>query len=231
MRVCRLCTILAIAVMVLAGLLASVGHAQGLQYEVTITNVTRGQTFTPVFVASHSAGVRFFELGRPAISQLAIVAEEGDLAPLLALAQGTSAVSSMATTGMPPAGFVRAGESRTLVLTPRDTAERVSLAAMLIPTNDAFVALNGVALPTANETVTYDALAYDSGTERNDERCASIPGPSFAECGGPGGGGQPSGGEEGYVHVHAGIHGTGDMRAADRDWRNPVARVTIRRTR
>jgi hypothetical protein len=37
-------------------------------------------------------------------------------------------------------------------------------------------------------------------------------------------------GAEGRVLVHAGIHGIGDLVAADRDWRNPVARVTIRRT-
>jgi hypothetical protein len=47
--------------------------------------------------------------------------------------------------------------------------------------------------------------------------------------GGAGGGGQPVGDEEGFVHVHAGIHGIGDLVAADRDWRNPVAQIAIRR--
>ncbi len=46
-----------------------------------------------------------------------------------------------------------------------------------------------------------NASAYDAGSERNDETCASIPGPDFVECGGPGTGGQPVGGEEGYVHA------------------------------
>ena len=41
------------------------------------------------------------------------------------------------------------------------------------------------------------------------------------------GGGQPVGGEEGYVHIHAGIHGIGDLDASVRDWRNPVAEITI----
>ncbi len=39
----------------------------------------------------------------------------------------------------------------------------------------------------------------------------------------------PSGEEEDYVHVHAGIHGIGNLPAADRDWRNPVAQITIQR--
>ena len=101
----------------------------------------------------------------------------------------------------------------------------LSLAAMLIPTNDAFVALNGVR-PRFQST--YNALAYDAGTEANDEACASIPGPDFVECGGPGGGGDPGGGE-GYVFVHAGMHGVGDMNEAERDWRNPVARIQVQR--
>ncbi|MGH8760210.1 MAG: hypothetical protein ACREVW_11970, partial [Burkholderiales bacterium] len=69
------------------------------------------------------------------------------------------------------------------------------------------------------------------GSERNDELCASIPGPEFAECGGPGGGGKPEGDEEGYVHIHAGIHGIGDLPPEVRDWRNPVARIVVRRAR
>lgn len=38
-------------------------------------------------------------------------------------------------------------------------------------------------------------------------------------------------GEEVNVHIHAGIHGIGNMNAAIRAWRNPVAKITIRRAR
>ncbi len=34
-------------------------------------------------------------------------------------------------------------------------------------------------------------------------------------------------GDEGYVHIHRGIHGVGDLVAAVHDWRNPVAKITI----
>lgn len=67
------------------------------------------------------------------------------------------------------------------------------------------------------------------GSERSDELYASIPGPDFFECGGPGGGAQVEGGEEGFVHVHSGIHGVGDLEPAERDWRNPVACISITR--
>ena len=36
----------------------------GRRLEVTVTNLTRGQTFTPVLVASHRAGVTLFALGQ-----------------------------------------------------------------------------------------------------------------------------------------------------------------------
>jgi hypothetical protein len=69
------------------------------------------------------------------------------------------------------------------------------------------------------------SVAYDAGSEVNDELCASIPGP---DCGGAGAG-SPVGGEEGYVHVHTGIHGIGDLDPSERDWRNPVAMITVTR--
>ena len=36
--------------------------------------------------------------------------------------------------------------------------------------------------------------------------------------------------KEGFIHVHAGIHGIGDLIEAERDWRNPVARIAIIQT-
>lgn len=59
----------------------------GAEYEVTVTNATRGQTFTPLAVVTHVAGAQLFRVGTPAISVLETVAEEGDVAPLLAAAR------------------------------------------------------------------------------------------------------------------------------------------------
>lgn len=201
------------------------------EYEVTITNATRGQTFTPLAVLTHAAGIRLFRLGAPALSVLEIVAEEGNVDPLVTLARSVpSVVFDVQTSGAPPAGFTAPGASKTVTVVAPVGAQ-LTLVAMLIPTNDAFVALNGVDLPRDFSPVTFDAIAYDSGTEINDELCASIPGPNFAECNGPGGGGAPTVGAEGYVHVHAGMHGVGDFNQAQRDWRNPTARVMVRRVR
>ena len=198
---------------------------EGGRFEVRITNLTRGQQFTPILVASHKASVKLFELGKPASAELATLAEEGNTAPLAAALSARPDVGQVVSGN----GLTNPGASTTLIVEGRGGFGFFSVAAMLIPTNDAFFALNGIALPRGNDRLTLTSPAYDAGSERNDELCVSIPGPFFAECGGSGGGGAPLGGEEGYVHIHAGIHGIGSFKAADRDWRNPVALITVRR--
>jgi Spondin_N len=196
--------------------------------EVTVTNLTRGQQFTPILLASHRAEVRLFELGEPASPGLQTLAEEGNVAPLteaLRALPGVLAVTSST-------GLLDPGASVTIRVETHGAFDHVSLAAMLIPTNDGFFAVNGARVPhSSREPNALTSVAYDAGSERNDELCSSIPGPFFVECGGPGGGAATSGDEEGYVHVHAGIHGIGDLDAAERDWRNPVAHIRIRHVR
>ena len=197
------------------------------EFKVTITNLTRGQQFTPILVASHKKGVHLFNLGDPANSELETLAEEGNTAPLTALLLSNPLVQDVANSG----GLLNPGDSVTVSVTTSGGFKYISVASMLIPTNDGFFSLNGIKGPKGKKTIVLYSPAYDAGTERNDELCASIPGPNFVECGGPGSGGSPSGGEEGYVHIHAGIHGIGDLDASMRDWRNPVAKITIQRVK
>jgi hypothetical protein len=157
----------------------------------------------------------------------AIAVARSGTGPLATVLLSNPAVLDVATS----AGLLNPGQSVIITVETGAGFDQLSVAAMLIPTNDAFFALNGVDGPRGRRALTFYSPGYDAGSERNDELCASIPGPSFTECGGPGGGGQPAGGEEGFVHIHAGIHGIGDFVAADRDWRNPVAQLVIRRVR
>jgi len=213
----------ALALLGVAGSLVTAGAAladDDATYEVTITNLTRGQFFTPFLVVSHKPRVRLFTLGEAASGELESLAEGGDTAPFVAALDGNPDVGDVATGD----GVLPPGHSVTLSVAADDDFRRISLAAMLVPTNDAFVALDGVRAPRGRTPVALHALAYDAGTEANDESCDSIPGPPFV-C--PGGSESPQG--EGFVHVHAGIHDIGDLVASERDWRNPVARVIIRR--
>jgi hypothetical protein len=197
-----------------------------VRYQVEIINLTQNQQFTPFLLATHQPSLHLFTAGMPASPALQTLAEEGDVMPLRdALRASGKTRDIVAGTGLTNPGqrvsFVIAGSAA--------RGDRLSLAAMLIPTNDGFVALQGARLPLPPPSVAshFYLHGYDAGSEVNDELCASIPGPDFVECGGPGGGAAPPGGE-GFVHIHNGIHGVGDFNEATRDWNNPVARVTIR---
>ena len=205
---------------------ASASAQSDARYSVTVTNLTKGQTFTPVLLATHTPAVRLFAPGTQASPQLAVVAEEGDTTMLAALLRGmTTSVREVVVAG----GLQTPAVTAVFQIAGGGAFTHLSVAAMLIPTNDAFVGAAGILLPTGFDPMVVDLLAYDSGTEINDERCASIPGPNFTECRGPGAGARAGRGE-GAVTVHNGMHGVGDMTAALRDWRGPVARVTILRT-
>ncbi|MBM3817643.1 MAG: hypothetical protein FJW14_01305 [Acidimicrobiia bacterium] len=225
MRRCVVSLAVALAVVASASVNKSV-QAQSVQrYLVSITNMTRAQSFTPILVATHTSAVRLFTPGTAASSELREVAEEGNIGPLTTLLRGRPLeVRDIASSS----GLLTPGVTVDVVVMAGGQFDRVSLVSMLIPTNDAFFGATGLPLPAANEITIIDVPAYDSGTEQNDERCASIPGPDFSECGGPGGGARVGGGE-GVVIIHNGIHGVGDLRASNRDWRNPVARIIVRR--
>ena len=216
-----------VSLAVLAGsgnALAFGGHHRGhhQMYQVTVTNITQGEIFTPIMVAAHPRAVKLFELGTVASAELEMLAESGNSEPLALLLKSAGALDVVtAEDVLPP------GESVTLTVEMNGRNRHVSVAAMLVPTNDAFVAVNGVEGPKGHGTLTLLSPAYDAGTEDNDEMCTSIPGPPFI-CSGEGF--DPAGGE-GYVYIHPGISGVGDLVAADHDWRNPVARIRIRAAR
>jgi hypothetical protein len=191
----------------------------GGYYKVTITNITSGQVFTPRIVLNHKKGVRLFTPGAPASGSLATLAESGNPGPLSTMMSMNPKVADIAISD----GLLGPGESKTVMLERTGGFHYISLAAMLIPTNDGFIALNGVMAPRDHRSVMYLSPAYDAGSEVNDEVCANIPGPF---CGGTG---LSDADGEGYVHIHAGIHGIADVPEDVFDWRNPVARVVIER--
>lgn len=203
-----------------SALLASGAWAHGEKtFEVTITNLTPGQPIAPLLVTTHRGGMSFFELGQAPAPELADLAEAGNGQPmadkLLQLSDVTAAVVGNGGTG--PGGT-------STVMVMGKNRDHISVGAMLGNTNDAFIALHDVDLPTGNETVSYMAVAYDAGTEINDELCGTVPGPA---CGGQAL--SPNDAGEGFVYVHNGIHGIGELDASAYDWRNPAALIVIKR--
>lgn len=209
-------TLLKTALLALPLSLSAAVHSA--DYQITITNLTHAQAFTPVLAASHKAGHPVFVAGQMATPELEAVAEGGDTAPLAALLEGLDDTWDIVSGD----GLLMPGESVTLDLEAKNRFRYVSLVSMLIPTNDAFIGLSGIKLPAEKrKPVTVLVPAYDAGTEINDESCDNIPGPV---CGGEG---MSAEGGEGHVSVHRGIHGTGDLPAETYDWRNPAASISI----
>lgn len=196
-------------------------QAQNLTtYRVEITNTTYSQIFSPPIVVSHGRNVALFRAGEPASPELALLAEDGDASPLADVLAGTEGVFDVNIADGP----VLPGASVVLEIEARFPFSRISVAGMLIQTNDAFFAVNGADLPARRMRGVHNANAYDAGSEENNELCAFIPGPP---CGS--GGVRATADAEGFVHLHRGFHGIGDLDADRYDWRNPTARVTIQR--
>jgi Spondin_N len=192
---------------------------QAVQFEVSITNLTPGQSFTPQFLATHSDTARLFTLGEPASSELEQLAEGGATGPL------TDLYVNISEDVQTVAGLLGPGETATTTIRGRGGLHYLSMAAMLLPTNDTFVGLSDMKLPKKG-SVTYMVPAYDAGTEENDQDCANIPGPLCK--------GQPfsavATSDEGFVHIGNGFHELGGAALAPNryDWRNPVARVVVK---
>lgn len=188
-------------------------------YDIKITNITKGQTFTPILALTHTPDIRAFTLGEPAIPQLVSIAESGNTEPAISALTGLSNIGEVKDSG----GVLAPGESVNMILSGGENITHVTIVSMLIPTNDTFFAINAGKLPMDQDSVTYRAIAYDAGSEENDELCANIPGPPGV-CEGEG---DSEADGEGFVHIQSGIHGIGDISAARYDWRNSVAEITI----
>ncbi|MCK5665974.1 MAG: spondin domain-containing protein [Thiotrichaceae bacterium] len=190
-------------------------------YRVSITNLTNSINFTPILVSSHRKGVSIIKLGSAASAEITAIAEGGDISLLTTTLNENSKVIDVQNS----AGLLGPGQSVEVKVSAKNGAKHISLASMMLPTNDGFIALNSVKAPK-HGSITYFSPGYDAGTEINDEWCINIPGPT---CGGTGP--SPADYGEGFVHINRGIQGIGDLRDGVYDWRNPVAKITISRVR
>lgn len=225
----------ALAVFTLAG-----QAAQAADINVRIINLTNGIWFTPFLVAAHPEGTSVFTTGQPASASLQAMAEGGDISLLSADLQGLGATIAED----PAAGFLPPAMSANVDMNTDGTSNtRLSVVAMLLPTNDAFAGLNGVSIPTDPGTYVFNVNAYDAGTEANDELLnpgaggapgvAGIPGDpgGFSGTGGTGLAGADA---NTNVHIHRNTLGDTDANggASDLDstvhrWLNPVVRVVV----
>jgi hypothetical protein len=208
-----------IAIVVVLGTLAQPAAAQST-VTVHITNISK-QIISPPVAVSHSWMARVFSPGKPASAELAALAEDGDPSGLVAALEADENVLDVAVAD----GLLMPGQTVSLDLAVTGFFDRISAVGMLVTTNDAFFGLENLRFRgSSTSVVRTTAPAYDAGTEYNSESCAFIPGPP---CGNPLVRDTP--GAEGFIHVHSGLHGTGDLSPAEWGWQNPVVRIAITR--
>ncbi len=200
-------------------------------FDVTVANLTNAQPLSPVAVIGHTGAYSLFAIGSAATTGLEDMAESGDNTALIA--EATAANVYVTGSGAAPIGPA-GSETISITLLASDVATlQITAATMLVNTNDAFSALNGmdVSAMLVGDSVTVDTIAYDAGTEAETEAAIDIPG--------------PAGGGEGFnatrsddadrVSMHSGVvsqddgFATSDLSEQHR-FDNPVMRVRIERT-
>jgi hypothetical protein len=225
----------------------ALGSAQAADWDITITNLTHGSSFTPLLVTAHPHDTHLFAAGAAASVELERLAECGELDPFLATADVGAADADTITN--PASGLLMPGNSTTTSITTDET--HLSILAMILPTNDGFVGLDSEHIPTAAGTYTYYLHAYDAGTEENDEvlrtsgscdytESGMIPNPEIStgvflvENSGGTGVVDSSSDEGGVVHIHRGVlgdtnatGGVSDLDSTMHRWQNPVAKVVV----
>ena len=227
-----------ISLLISGGLIASTPLlAQDLSVE--ITNLTNATFFTPLLVAAHNHHTDLFEVGTGASYNLQAMAEGGDISGLIEEVEqaGGEYVAN------PAAGLLAPGQSTQAMLeTDRHSTSLLSIVAMLLPTNDGFVGLDALKIPSRRGTYTVYLNAYDAGTEANDEILTGGGAPNTpgipADPGGNAGTGAIADVGPDFnqtVHIHRGILGDTDLLGGTSDldsrvhrWQNPVARVVLR---
>lgn len=202
--------------------------AHAATVDVTITNATDGIYFTPLLVATHASDHYLFRTGEAASAEIEAMAEGGDISGLSALASGIGAEISE----NPAGGILNPGDSATTTLSAKH-GDVLSMTAMLLPSNDAFIGVDSWKIPKKKGTYRIEANGYDAGTEANDELAGSVPTPPFITFG-QGGTGVDTDVANDKVHIHPGNLGDTDPNGGLSDfdstkhrWLNPVAIITV----
>lgn len=229
-------TLIKAALLAASMLGASVTNAT--DFNVRIINLTNGIYFTPFLVAAHPDDARLFTTGQPASANLQAMAEGGDTSGLITDLDGLGATIS----DNPAGGLLEPAASTDVDLNTDGTSNvRLSVVAMLLPTNDAFAGLNAVVIPTEPGTYVYNVPAYDAGTEANDELVTGGGMPGAAglpfdpgAANGTGGTGAATADANPNVHIHRNVLGDTDDAGGISDldsrvhrWLNPVIRVVV----
>jgi len=194
-------------------------------YEVKVLNLTVAQPMSPLAVVLHNEG-EFWKIGEAASVALENLAESGANTDFLA--------DSMALASASGADLLMPGATETVTVTLVDTMPTsFTLATMLVNTNDAFAGITAkdISNLAVDESISLLTGSYDSGTEKNSELSATIPGPA---TGGMGEGFNEERDDVDVVSMHAGVVTIDDglsqsVLTEEHRFDNPTLSITITR--
>jgi hypothetical protein len=209
-------------------------------YRVTIANLASGQPLTPPLVVLHGAEAALVEAGAPASEALQQLAENGNPQVFVDSLEGAQGIASVTVAdhpivagGIPGAADVPS--VATIEVNGPATGGLISVASMLICTNDGFSIVHDAPLPAeVGQIATFYSDAYDAGTEVNTESFADLVPPCQGLVGVSGeaegtGASNPELAEGGVVAPHAGIAGEADLDAMSHAVASNPALVVVER--
>jgi cytoskeletal protein RodZ len=174
--------------------------------------------------STHFKGDSLAPVGQPAVPALVALAENGDVSGLLEFVTSIGANTAVADKVVVPGGSV------TVRLRGNVLNASLTVASMLVSTNDGFIAASSV--PLFDKTgmpvsTTLELMAYDAGSEENTELASDIPGPLGLDAeADPEDSNARVPTEGGVIMPHPGIQGVGDVSEAFA-WTEPTATLTI----
>jgi len=193
-------------------------------WRVTITNLTPpgpgapgSQPLSPPLFVVHSGQADVWGVGEIANHGVAAIAEDANNAPLESALPALQGVKTVFTGA---GGPIPSGATRSFTVETSGEFNRLSVVTMLVNTNDAFTGLDS--LRVRGHGSSQETMAYDAGSERNNELKSHIPGP----CCGNAFVRDPEGA---LIGPHEGITGRGELSPALYNWHGAAARITIER--
>jgi len=224
MRRLRVLGLTAAAALATVALAAPASAGGSTTWKVTVTNLTPpgpgapgSQPLSPPLFVLHSNKAHVWRVGELASHGVAAIAEDADNRVLESALPQLPGIRTVFTGA---GGPIPSGQSRTFMVRTSGRFDRLSVVTMLVNTNDAFTGLD--ALRLRGHGATLERMAYDAGSEANNELVGFIPGPC---CNHP----FVRDPEGQLIRPHQGITGVGELDPALYDWQDPAARFTIQR--
>jgi hypothetical protein len=148
------------------------------EFKVDVINLTNAQPLSPPAIVAHNSGYKMFDEATRASVALEHLAESGSNSQIIEEAESNTAAydSEAATTPIGP------GSSGSYTLVFKDSLDdaKISIATMLVNTNDAFTGEKNLDISTleVNASFSINGPVWDAGTEGNSETAETIPGPA-----------------------------------------------------